>query len=79
MRPCTSATVSSGSASASAARGLFRGLRVQLIGFLDQRAHPVRLALLPAGVANAHDDFVAAVLGQRHGLAPACGPAAARR
>ena len=48
--------------------GFFRGLRVQLIGLLDQRAHPVRLALLPARVANAHDDFVAAVLGQRHRL-----------
>ena len=48
--------------------GLFGRLRVQLIGLLDQRAHPVGLALLPARIANAHDDFVASILGQRDRL-----------
>jgi len=41
------------------------GLRLKNIGFLDQRADPVRLAALGARTANAFDDLGAARVGQR--------------
>ena len=45
-------------------RGFLGGLGAQLIRFLDQRAHPIRLPLLAARVANAHDHLIATVFRQ---------------
>ena len=48
-------------------RGLFGGLVGHLLGFVDQRTHPIGLPAREAGRADAHHDLVAARLGKRHG------------
>ena len=48
--------------------GLFRGLALQRLGFLDQGAHPVGLPPGGAGAAHPLHDFVAAFLADGHCL-----------
>ena len=48
--------------------GRFRGLVVEFLGFLDQRADPVGLAAVADGRVDALHDFLATGLGQRHRL-----------
>ena len=46
---------------------LERGLQLQGLGFLDQRAHPVGLPALHAGIAHARDHVVAPRVGNQLG------------
>ena len=68
MRPCTMATLSSGRAAASAAAVSSAAWIRHLLGFVDERADPICLPSCEAGSADAHDDFVAPRLGERHGV-----------
>ena len=47
--------------------GFLGGLQLQRLGLLDQRAHPVGLAALDAGVVDAADHLLAARLGHQLG------------
>jgi hypothetical protein len=47
--------------------GVLRGLQLQRLGLLDQRAHPVGLAALQTGRAHARDDLVTTHVGDQAG------------
>ena len=68
MRPCTRPDAHARERRAQGRRGLLRRLGAQLIGLLDQRTHPVRLAAGAAGLHDARDHLRAALLGDHDGL-----------
>ena len=68
MRPCTSPTLSSGSAAAKRRGRFLRRLVGHLLGFVDQRADPVGLPASQAGGANPLHDLVAPRLGEHDGF-----------
>src|SRR3546814_4762152 len=48
--------------------GRFGGLGIEFVGFLDQRADPIGLTLLPTRFGDARQYFIALFVRQHHGL-----------